>query len=132
MYHPGRRWPRSGSIRPSRLGVECREKAASQHAPADALPPPPRVVVPDEVVQQYDEIEAAAAPLIKQYFRRAMASKPRPASRRMKRSHVTAVVGFLPVGNYRLVNYLPVITSNYQTMPQFEPSRVWRAPPLRP
>jgi hypothetical protein len=70
---------------------KAREKAASQHAPADALPPPPRVVVPDEVVQQYDEIEAAAAPLIKQYFRRAMASKPRPASRRMKRSHVTAV-----------------------------------------
>ena len=55
---------------------KAREKAASQHAPADALPPPPRVVVPDEVVQQYDEIEAAAAPLIKQYFRRAKAGKP--------------------------------------------------------
>jgi hypothetical protein len=56
---------------------KAREKAASQHAPADALPPPPRVVVPDEVVEQYDEIEAEAAPLIKQYFRRAMASKPK-------------------------------------------------------
>jgi hypothetical protein len=56
---------------------KAREKAASQHAPADALPPPPRVVVPDEVASQYDAIEAAAAPLIKQYFRRAMASKPK-------------------------------------------------------
>ena len=56
---------------------KARDKAAAQHAPADALPPPAKVVVPDEAVEHYDQLEADVVPLIKQYLRRACAAAPK-------------------------------------------------------
>ena len=60
-----------------KAAAKKREQAAARHAPAEALPPPPKVVVPDEIISQYDEQAAAVVPLIKNYLKRAMASKPK-------------------------------------------------------